>query len=108
MPESEQGPLSTELLFKILADADRRRALQCLNTYDNPMTLADVADEVARRKYDAPLTELPAADVKRVYMRLYHTHIPKMEDANILEYDQETDTVQLTWSPTDVTLDEVL
>lgn len=97
-----------DLLFQILSDAERRHALRCLSVYENSMTLADLADEVARRKYRSQLAEIPADDVKRVYMRLYHTHVPKMEAANVVEYDQESDTVRTVQGLTGSFLDEIL
>lgn len=90
------SPLNIDTLFSILSRERRRYALYCLQQYQNPMALADLADEVARFEHDEQrVAEIPAEDVKSVYMTLYHTHLPKMEDAGIIEYDQNTDSVQL-------------
>lgn len=99
---------STDRIFEILSDAERRHALRCLGTYQNPVALADLADTVARRTHDEPLAEIPPEDVKRVYMRLYHSHVPKLEAADLVEYDQEADSVRTTPRFPDSGFDELL
>lgn len=79
--------------LEILAHHRRRYALQCLRKCENPIALADLADEVASREYDEPLAELSAETVKRVYLSLYHTHIPKLADEGFVQYNQEPDSV---------------
>ncbi|UHQ98221.1 hypothetical protein HYG81_19230 (plasmid) [Natrinema zhouii] len=69
------------------------------------MALADLADEVARVEYDvATLLQIPGEDVKEIYLDLYHSHIPKMEDANLIEYTQEEDMVCLKHELSDGTV----
>lgn len=80
-------------LLDALTDQRRRFALRCLSEYDTPMTLADLADEVAVREQERPLSEIPADDVMQVYLSLYHAHVPKLVDAGVAEYSQEQDMV---------------
>lgn len=84
---------STDRIFEILSDAERRHALRCLETCQNPVALADLADTVACRKYDEPLSEISPEDVKRVYMQLYYSHVPKLEEAGLVEYDRAANVV---------------
>lgn len=96
-------------LFSVLAHERRRYALYCLQQYRNPMTLADLADEVAKLEYDEEtVTEIPAEEVKSVYMSLYHIHIPKMNDCNIVTYEQEKDYVTLTYEFKVIDLEEFI
>lgn len=88
-----------DALFGVLSDRRRRIALRCLVAYDSPMTLADLADEVAVREQETPLTQIPADDVMQVYLSLYHAHVPKLADAGVVEYSQEQDLVRLTEEP---------
>lgn len=86
-----------DTLFSMLSDERRRYALYCLDEHRNPVALADLADEVARLEHDArTVAEVPAEDVKSVYMSLYHNHVPRLEDAGIVSYSQSADTVRLT------------
>lgn len=86
---------SLDDVFELLASERRRHALRCLHEFDDPLALADLADEVAARENDAPITELSGETVKRVYTSLYHTHVPKLAAANLVRYDQELDAVAL-------------
>lgn len=85
-----------DVLFDVLADQRRRYALECLLEFRTPIALADLASEVASRELETPVPDIPAEEVKRVYISLYHSHVPKMADANIVEYTQEQDTVALS------------
>lgn len=97
---SDSQPTSNAIflntLFEVLANRRRRYVLHCLREYQTPIALADLADEVATQEQETPLPDIPAEEVKRVYMSLYHTHIPKLVDANIVEYTQEQDLVALS------------
>lgn len=72
----------------------RRRLLICLERHIT-LSLADVADELSVWGETDPLTETPAEDVKDIYLELYHTHLPRLERADVVVYDQEQDLVSL-------------
>lgn len=95
-PLSQNGfELSTDTLHGVLANKHRRHAIACLMKYDDPLTLADLADEVSARENGTRVTDIPAEEMKDVYMELYHVHVPKMEEAGIVAYDQDRDLVTL-------------
>lgn len=79
----------------ITFDRRCRHAVSCLRNYEGPITLADLADEVAVRENEKTLTEIPATEVKRIYLSLYHSHVPKLEDADIADYSQDEDLIEL-------------
>lgn len=83
-------------MLELLAHHRRRYALRVLRDHKNPMTLADLADEVAVRTNERRITDIPADEVKRIYLSLYHSHIPILADAQLVQYDQERDTVSLS------------
>lgn len=86
---------SLDTLFELLSNRRRRYVLSCLNEYENPMALADLADEVAARENGTPITQTSAEEVKRIYISLYHTHVPKLEAADVVRYSQDQDMVAL-------------
>ncbi|WP_339104360.1 hypothetical protein [Haloterrigena salinisoli] len=86
---------SANTVFELLSHRRRRYALECLREYENPLPLADLADEVAVRERDAPLSEISPEAVKRIYLSLYHVHVPKLADAAYVHYSQERDAVSL-------------
>lgn len=90
--------INTGALFDILSDSRRRFVFACLQEYVTPMALGDVADELATWEYDTEITEIPAEEVKSIYVSLYHVHIPRMADIGLVEYSQERDTVILAES----------
>lgn len=94
--QSTSDAPSPDVLFDVLADPRRRYALRALGESRLPMALADLADEVATRERGKPITDVSAEAVKQVYLSLYHSHVPKLVDADIAEYTQERDLVALS------------
>lgn len=88
--------IATDSALEILSNERRRYVLQCLLPVDNPMALADLADEVAASENGTETTDVSKEDAKDVYVSLYHADIPKLADADIVEYDQDQNTVTLT------------
>lgn len=96
MMELPQGHKQFNTIFEVFAHHRRRYALRELHRHERPMALADLADEIAVRENETALTDIPAEEVQQIYLTLYHTHIPKLEDADLVDYDQERDTVAPT------------
>lgn len=100
---------NTDRVLRALAARRRRVALSLLRDLGT-LTLADLADELAEREHGTTIDRIPPEKVKTTYMSLYHRHVPKLEAAGLVEYDQERDMV----APTDRlervsdTLDEFL
>lgn len=82
-------------LLRALSSKRRRYVLSFLDRLGT-LTLADLADELAEQEHDASIDQIPAEDVKSLYMSLYHQHVPKLEEAGLVEYDQERDLVRPT------------
>lgn len=89
--------LSTDTVLELLAHPLRRELVSCLRTYEEPLTVADTADEIAiATNGGIPLTEIAPETVAEIYMELYHTHIPRLADHEVVRYDQERDLVALS------------
>lgn len=93
--DSPSESLSKDAVLELLSHHRHRRLLSCLRTHDGALPLPDLADEIATREHDATIDEVPADEVKRIYMSLYHRHIPKLEDYGVVQYNQERDMVVL-------------
>lgn len=89
-------PIDDDEAYDVLGAERRRFVIVCLHKHETALTLADLADELAAWEHDTPLTEIPAEEVKQIYLDLYHRHIPKLEDSGIVEYQQDGDMVALT------------
>lgn len=88
--------LATDTIFELLSHHRRRTLLTILRTHDEPLTLADVAEEIAVQEQDACLDALPAGDVMRTYGLFSHQHIQKLESHGVVAHDQDRDIVALT------------
>lgn len=95
-------PLSPDTVADLLDDERRQRLLSCLEDYDDPVALADLADEVAVRERDTSITSIPGEAILQVYMSLYHTHVPMLADADVVEYSQKRDLVGLAANAADL------
>ena len=90
----ETGP-PTDRVFDAFAHRRRRDVLYCLRQYENPMALADLASEVAARENDTIVADVPGEEIQRVHTSLYHSHVPRLVDLGLVEYDQGRDVVAL-------------
>ena len=80
--------------FDAFAHPWRRHTVALLWRH-NVLSLPDIANEVAVEDRRAPITELAPEDVLEVYNELYERHLPKLREAGVVEYDQESDTLAL-------------
>lgn len=87
---------SLDVLFDVLAHRRRRYTLECLCDGQTPMALADLAREVSARERGTAVPEIPDAVVKRTYRSLSHSHVPKLADADIVEYNRERKLLALS------------
>jgi DNA-binding transcriptional ArsR family regulator len=88
-------PLSQDEVFDILSNSRRRYVLYYLRETGEPVELGELAEELAAWENDTPVEELTKQERKRVYVSLYQTHIQKLSEAGIVEYDQDTGMVSL-------------
>lgn len=90
------SPFSVDETLNVLGNERRRYVIRCFEQHGNVISLPDLADEVAVREFDARIKEIPADEVKRIYVSLYHSHIPKLADVGLVTYCQEQDLVNVT------------
>ena len=95
MSETNRGELSQDTIFDLLSSARRRYTLWYLHQQPDPVHLQDLAEEIAAWENDTEPENLTDQDRKRVYVSLYQTHIPKLEEAGVIEYDGETGEIRL-------------
>lgn len=82
--------------FDVLAVARRRTALSILGERRSPMDGEALAQAVASCERGVAPEDVPDATVERVHVRLHHVHLPKLDDAEIVEYDREDGVVEPT------------
>lgn len=83
-------------VFDLLSSGRRRNVLERLRVVGEPVTVTELAESVAAIENSVAPDELTDKQRKRVYVSLYQTHVPKLDDMGIVEYDRDEGTVTLT------------
>lgn len=94
MSETESSRLSQDEVYQLLSNPRRRFIISFLRGRDE-IHLQDLAAEVAAWENETAIDSLTAQQRKRVYVSLYQTHVPKLEEAGIIDYDGETGVIRL-------------
>lgn len=90
-------PLSLDGILDLLADHQRREILQCLvNSDDDTATIGELSDQLITQESERTGAR-PGRD--QVEVRIYHTHLPKLTEAGIVEYDARTQELHYWKNP---------
>ena len=95
-------PLDEEAIFRVLRNKRRRYALHYLKQREEVVSVGDLAEQIAAWETDTPAVEVAADDRKRVYISLLQSHLPTLEDAGMIDFDEENSVVELTDEAADV------
>lgn len=88
------GGLSKSDIFDLLRNERRRFVLHYLkNNPGEEVTIGALADQVAAWEYGVSCEEVSSTQRKRVYTTLQQSHLPKMDDAGIVEFDRDRGTI---------------
>lgn len=98
---ADRGELSA-----VLADQVRLDVLERLQDADVPLSLADLAVELARQEVDDESDSWTRAECYRI--QLYHIHVPSLEEAGLVEFDPRRGTVSIVPTVTKQQIDEAL
>jgi hypothetical protein len=104
--EETSNELSLDVMFEVLKNERRRFVLRYFDENEGPVALGDLAEHVAARENDKPVRELSSGERKRVYVGLYQCHLPKMDDAGIVDFNRNRGRIEL--GPNADLLDEYL
>jgi len=96
LPARGDGPLSKGEIFDVLQNQRRRYVLEYLKRYDEPVELSDLAMQVAAWEYQTTVDEVTNEQKKRVYTTLQQTHLDRMEEAGIVDYDADENVITRT------------
>lgn len=94
-PEDGEYNLPLDHIFEILKNSRRRQTLHYLREHGGETTLSDVAEHIAALENDTTPRAITSAQRKRAYIGLYQCHLPKMDDMNVIEFDQNRGTIEL-------------
>mgnify|MGYP000197523233 CR=1 FL=1 len=88
--------LPLDLTFEILKNPRRRLVLKYLRDSEDTVRIGTLAEHIAAIENDIEVRELNAQQRKRVYIGLYQCHLPKMDDAGIIDFNQSRGLIDLT------------
>lgn len=104
-PTLDERRASIDESLSLLSNRRRRDVLYRLSEAE--VTSVDsLAATIAAREASVPAEQLPEDDRKRVQVDLYHTHLPKLADRGLIEYDARSGTVR--WSAATDVLESLL
>jgi hypothetical protein len=94
-------PVSTpslDTVFDLLSDQRRRYVLYHLvNAADDTVDYEDLAEQVAVWEAGGDPSD---EHVERVATDLYHSHLPKLTESNVVDFDQRSGDVRFWGQPT--------
>jgi len=95
--EHESDTLERGEIFEILSNDRRRYTIHYLKQQpaDTTATLREIVDQVAAWENGTEVERLDSGDRKTVYTALKQTHLPRLDDFGVVEYDQQRGEVRL-------------
>lgn len=94
--ETKPAEPSKDELFKVLGNRRRRHVLHYLEWRDRPVRLDELAERIAAWENDTTEEAIGSDERKRVYTALQQFHLPKLEDAGLVRYDDRDGTIERT------------
>ena len=83
-----------------LLDRERRRfALYYLREVDEPVTVEELAEQIAAWETNTAPADVPDSAFDDVTLTLRHHHLPKAAEVEFVEYDREANVVRLSGTP---------
>ncbi len=96
LPVGREVDLAEDEVFSLLANRRRRFVLHALRHRGSPAEIGWLAERVAAWENGVTVEELAANERKSAYTALQQTHLPKMDDVGVVEFDERGGTVRAT------------
>ncbi|WP_231189664.1 hypothetical protein [Haladaptatus sp. DYF46] len=97
VPNATAEPeLSKDKIFHLLQTPRRRYVLRYLKDREGTVEMRDIAEQVAAWENGTSVQALTSDERQRVYIPLYQSHLPKLDEEGIIEYNQSRGTIKRT------------
>lgn len=93
---NDSEEVSREVVFEMLSNQRRRFVVHYLLDGDSESDLRDLSRSVAAWENDKRPDEITSRERRRAYNALQQAHLPKMDDAGLVEFDASRGTVTAT------------
>lgn len=90
--DDEEATLSEDVVADALADPRRRVLLAYLDECEFPVPREELAEQIAAAEGGADVSTERRREIE---IGLHHAHLPRLDDAGIVEYDRRSDMVVL-------------
>ncbi|WP_425600868.1 DUF7344 domain-containing protein [Halobaculum rubrum] len=101
--EADSPGVSEDEIFDVLANPRRRHALHAIaGEEDRTHELGDLSERVAAWENGIEVAEVSYDERKRVYTALQQSHLPRLDEAGLVEFDKDRGTVDATPALEDV------
>jgi hypothetical protein len=88
--------LSRDTAYELLSSRRRRNTIHALLEHGSESTVGDLASQLAAWENDCRVRAVTSTQRKRTYTALRQSHLPKLSDAGVVDYDVNRGTVRLT------------
>jgi DNA-binding transcriptional ArsR family regulator len=92
--DGEEPGIDTALT--VLKNRRRRDVLRYLRDNGRESTIGELAEVIAAAENEISRQALSSDQRKRVYIGLYQCHLPKMDDAGVVDFEKNRGNVELT------------
>ena len=89
-----EGEISTDDVFHILQSRRRRAAIRYLRETEGPVEMRDLAEQVAAWENETTVQALTSDECQRTYIPLYPSHLPKLDEEGVIEYNKDRGIVR--------------
>lgn len=87
-------PIDFDTVLDVCEHKHRRIVLAALADQNQSVTVTDLAKVIVKHNHHMPLTEVDGETVTRIQTTLHHVHLPKLDEAELVEYDSERQLVE--------------
>lgn len=94
--ESSLDSFCRNELFDVLGNRRRRYVIWCLHRENSPIESRELAEKIAAWEEGTDSEEVSSSLYQSIYNSLYQTHLPRLEAAGVVEFDQSQNLVYPT------------
>jgi len=91
--ERVQSDLDLDEIFTLLKNSRRRAIIRLLSDIEDEITISELTERLAAAEENVDRSDLSDAARKRVYVSCYQTHLPKLEEYDVLSVEDDQNVV---------------
>jgi len=95
---TKQVSFSTDAIFETLSNRRRRYVLHYLKRVGEPVSVRELSERLAAWENQIPRSAVRPQQRKRLYTAMHQTHLPKMAELGVVDYDPNRSVVSLAES----------